>query len=119
MKECIVRGCDDEGHAHHIVYRSHGGLDNELNIIALCPYHHNLGPMSPHRNRNTDLMYKRELQEKYFELFKKDSYTIPEIAALIGISEKKTMKALLKVTSSAGVYKKEDVVRRLMGGRLY
>lgn len=119
MQECIVKGCDDEGHAHHIVYRSHGGLDNELNIIALCPYHHNLGPMSPHRNRNTDLMYKRELQEKYLELFEKDIYTVSEIAELIGISEKKTFKAFLKVPNNAGEYGREDIVRRLMGGRLY
>lgn len=119
MEQCEVKGCDDAGHAHHIVYRSHGGLDNDLNMISLCPYHHNLGPMSPHRNRNTDLMLKKNLQEKYFELFEKEEYTIPEISKLIGLSEKKTYKAFLKVKNNAGEYEKEDIIRRLMGGRLY
>lgn len=118
MNPCIICACP--GHSHHIVFRSHGGLDNQLNRIDLCPYHHNLGPDSPHRNRMVDISYKTNLQEQYFELFEPDKeYSIKDIAEIIGLSEKKVGQAFLKVNNNAGMYSQEDIVRRLMGGRLY
>jgi len=117
MDPCVK--CGAPGHIHHIVYRSHGGLNNSLNLINLCPYHHELGPEAPHQSRQADLEFKRELQEQYFDLFDEDEYTVEQIAELIGISLRKTQEAFLKVNNFAGTYQKEDVIRRLMGGRLY
>ena len=42
--------------------------------MNLYPVHHELGPDAPHRNRAVDVGLKRELQEKYFELFGGDKY---------------------------------------------
>lgn len=117
MDPCVK--CGAPGHIHHIVFRSHGGLDNDLNLVNLCPMHHELGPDSPHRSREVDIELKVELQEKYFELFKKENYTIDEITSLIGISRRKTEDAFRKVRSFGEFYNREDIVRRLMGGRLY
>lgn len=118
MNPCII--CEAPGHSHHIVYRSHGGLDNKLNRIDLCPVHHNLGPDSPHRNHLVDISYKTMLQEQYFELFEEGKeYSIKDIAGIIGMSERKVGEAFRKVNNNAGMYSQEDIVRRLMGGRLY
>ena len=81
--------------------------------------HHELGPDAPHKSRKADLELKEALQEEYFELFDEEEYTIEQIASLIGISKKKTEKAFLKVNQYAGIFQKEDIIRRLMGGRLY
>lgn len=117
MEPCIK--CGAPGHIHHIVFRSHGGLNNDMNLVNLCPYHHELGPDAPHRSRAEDVRLKQELQESYFELFDNEEYTTDEIAELIGISKKKCFEAFLKVRNNAGAYQREDIVRRLMGGRLY
>lgn len=102
---------------HHIVFRSQGGLDFRLNIKRLTPEQHR-GKNGPHMNRETDLKYKRELQEKLYELLPDEYYTYQELRKIIGLkkSQEKHFKAVPK---KAGVMKKEDVIRRLMGGRLY
>lgn len=119
MNFCSVEGCDCFAHRHHIVFRSKGGLDNDLNYKDLCVEHHETGKDAPHRNRVVDVMYKQELQKKYYELFNDETYTVEEIAELIGLSLKKTTQAFLKVNNIAGRYEREDIIRRLMGGRLY
>lgn len=117
MEPCVK--CGAPGHAHHIVFRSHGGLNNELNYINLCPYHHELGPDAPHRSRTADIEFKKDLQDKYYDLFEDKGYTTDDIAALLHISKKKSGEAFLKVKNEAGIYQREDIIRRLMGGRLY
>ncbi len=38
---CQVPGCKHRAaHAHHKEFKSHGGSDDEANLIGLCPYHH-------------------------------------------------------------------------------
>jgi len=38
---CQVPGCSRAAvHAHHIVYRSRGGADEEANLVSLCAAHH-------------------------------------------------------------------------------
>lgn len=45
MRRCEISGCIHEGcHSHHIVFRSQGGPDITMNLIRLCPYHHNMSP---------------------------------------------------------------------------
>ncbi|MBE5937711.1 MAG: HNH endonuclease [Lachnospiraceae bacterium] len=119
MNPCSYPGCECPGHKHHIVFRSHGGLDNDLNLIDLCPEHHEFGVDAPHKSRQADVRLKQELQEKYYEVFEDKQYGVDEIAELIGISFNKTYKAFLKVPNNAGMYAREDIIRRLMGGRLY
>lgn len=54
-----------------------------------------------------------------FALFFEDTYTLKEIKELIGCDLKGLEKKFKKVPNIASVYKREDVVRALMGGRLY
>lgn len=118
MAPCEVPGCKLPGQKHHIVFRSQGGLDIPMNFKYLCPEHHT-GKESPHRNRTIDLQYKKEEQDELFKLFTEESYTIKQIADLIGYDKKRLEKRFMKVPSCAGSYAREDIIRALMGGRLY
>ena len=104
---------------HHIVFRSQGGLDFELNFKDLCAVDHK-GDGSPHKDRRTDLKYKRELQEKLFNIFVDVEYSITEISEAIGC-KKKDVERRFKTAwpNIRGNYDRETVVRVLMGGRLY
>lgn len=104
---------------HHIVFRSQGGLDFELNLKDLCVEDHK-GNKSPHKDRRTDLKYKRELQEKLFNIFTEGEYSIPEISEAIGCKQKDVERRFKTVLlNHSGYYDSETVVRVLMGGRLY
>lgn len=105
-------------HDHHIVFRSQGGLDINDNLIQLS-YQEHLGNNSPHLNNDINLHYKETLQSEYYQLFNKAEYTIPEIAKLLSKSEKYINKHFRKVNNFAGVYQREDIIRKLMGGKLY
>ena len=118
MKICQVKGCNQPGQRHHIVFRSQGGLDFKLNYKYLCPEHHT-GNESPHKKKEIDLRYKREMQMELLALFFEDTYTLPQIIELIGEDKKDLEKKFRKVPNAVGLYKREDIVRALMGGRLY
>ena len=118
MEICQVKGCNQPGQRHHVVFRSQGGLDFKLNYKYLCPEHHT-GNESPHQNRDIDLEYKREMQMELSALFFEETYTLSQIIELIGNDRKNLEKRLKKVPNIVGQYKREDIVRALMGGRLY
>ena len=102
---------------HHIIYRSQGGLDFGLNYIYLsCEAHR--GDKGPHKCKETDLRYKRELQEALEGLLTKDYYNIRELVDLLKLKEVQANKAFRKLLKVNGI-SREDVIRRLMGGRLY
>jgi AraC-like DNA-binding protein len=105
-------------HKHHIVFRSQGGLDYDLNLIKLtCEQHE--GPEGPHHNKLVDNVLKKDLQDKLFDIFWDEGYTIEQIAKALGKSTKYFEKHFRKVHSEAGVYRPEDIVRKLMGGKIY
>ncbi len=104
---------------HHIVFRSQGGLNFRLNLIALSIEEHK-GDDGPHKNRQRDLELKRWLQEQLFELFDAEElYTLKEIAGKLGMREKTLFKPFKRVEMTAGEYRGRNVVKRLMGGRFY
>lgn len=119
MKPCEVEGCKCAGQKHHIVFKSQGGLDIETNYKYLCIVHHSDGKAAVHNNREFDLRLKRDLQEWYYYLFQAEEYTIEEIAAIIGYNKKRLEKKMKRVRQRAGIYGKEEIIRFLMGGRLY
>ncbi len=102
---------------HHIVYKSQVGLDFPLNYKRLTWEEHR-GPNGPHLNRETDLRYKRELQEKLFRILPNEYYTIKEIRKILGIRPSQA-KVFKKLPYGPEGIKREDIIRRLMGGRLY
>lgn len=118
MKPCEFPGCKKPGQLHHIVFRSQGGLNIPTNYKYLCVDHHT-GNDSPHKNKAIDMQYKLEQQEKLFKIFSENSYTIKQIAELIGYDKARIEKRFRKVPSRAGQYEREDIIRALMGGRLY
>lgn len=105
-------------HKHHIVFRSQGGLDFELNYKHLT-YEEHEGAAGPHQNRAVDLCYKIELQKKLEKLFPKGPYNIKEIAERLGRSEKYWKTHFRKVSPIGGPYQKKEIIRKLMGGKLY
>lgn len=104
---------------HHIVFKSQGGLDFELNYKPLTPYDHR-GPKGPHMCRETDLKYKKEMQRKLEEILVDEFYTEKELIKILGLKPQQAYKAFKKIDKhpDRGM-KREDVIRRLMGGKLY
>lgn len=106
-------------HKHHIVFRSQGGLDFDLNLAELTLEEHE-GDDGPHKNRSVDLAMKRELQGKLFDLFPVDDFfDIEQISRKLGRTSRYFGKYFRKVPTIAGMYRGEDIVRHLMGGKLY
>lgn len=105
---------------HHIIFRSQAGyLTNvPVNFKYLCAEHHR-GNNSPHRNRKIDLQYKRELQAKLEKLLNRDYYTIDQLKNTLDISKKEAEKVVNKTPLYKEGYAREDILKRLMGGRLY
>ena len=106
-------------HKHHIVFKSHGGLDYELNLKELTDEEHE-GDNGPHKNRATDLLYKIDLQNKLQQLFQAEGlYTEEQVARALGRSVAYWRKHLRKVKRTVGLIRGEDLVQFLMGGKLY
>jgi hypothetical protein len=70
-------------------------------------------------NKEINLKLKQDLQADYYELFSKDEYSIKEISIILRKSEKYIFKHFRKVKNWAGVYQREDIIRKLMGGKIY
>lgn len=119
MHKCEYPGCTNPGQAHHIVFRSQGGMDIPVNFKYLCVEHHSSGKAAVHNNRKFDLELKRSMQEMLYKMLPKDKYTIEEAAKIILCSKKKLEKKLKTVKSVEGYYEKEDIIRKIMGDRLY
>ena len=105
-------------HKHHVIFRSQGGLDIDINLKDLGHEDH-LGNDSPHRNRDIDLQYKAELQLELEQIFCKEEYSLDEIAKKLNKSKKYIEKKFKRVPHLFWVFKREDIIKRLMGGKLY
>lgn len=110
-------------HKHHIVFRSQGGLDFDLNLIELTQEEHE-GDKGPHKNRARDLELKTNMQDQLFERFLPGrSYNIDQISKALGRTrryfEKHFKKMPCQWIDGEAFYESEDIVRMLMGGKLY
>ncbi len=102
---------------HHRIFKSQGGLDFELNYVYLTSEEHK-GNDGPHRNRETDLRYKKELQEALEGLLVKDYYTVEELVELLSLKQGQANKAFKRLISVEGI-SQGDAIKRLLGGRFY
>lgn len=118
MQPCEYPGCRNPGQRHHIVFRSQGGLDIELNYKYLCAEHHT-GDKGPHKCRAYDLELKKSVQNKLDYIFDNEYYTLSQIANLIGANKKSIEKRFKTVPNRAGKYNREDIIRKIMGDRIY
>lgn len=117
MRPCEV--CGKPGQRHHIVFRSHGGLNIEVNYCYLCAWHHIDGPDAPHKNRAADLALKLREQRDLQNMFWCKTYRIAEIAEIIGMSRRTLARKMRNVPAVLGEYRREDIIKFIMGGRLY
>lgn len=114
--------CGRQGYdVHHIVRRSQGGMDIELNLIYVCRECHS----KIHARKNIEKMLRRQLKNKLEKLILINKhYEIEEISQILKIEkekiEKAMQKAILKWQFIEGVPKAsgEDIIRWLMGGKL-
>lgn len=117
MRPCEV--CGAPGERHHIVFRSHGGLNIDVNYAYLCTWHHTQGPDAPHRNHWRDLLLKLRMQRDLENMLWAETYRAKEIAEIIGIGRRSLEKKMRRVPNEQGNYKREDIIKFLMGGKLY
>lgn len=111
--------CGATADIHHIVHKHEGGYDIKLNYKYLCNYHHHRGKNGPHNCIETDLRYKLELQDKLYKLLPKDYYTAKELYTILGMSNSSLKKLIKKLKLFKEGYSKEDIIKNLMGGKLY
>jgi len=115
-EKCVV--CGKAGEKHHIIFKCEGGLDFPLNYIYLCAEHHR-GKKSPHRNRRINLMYKLEFQTKLKNILAKDYYSMDEIIKTLSLNPSQGRSICKKFKIYKEGYKREDIIKRLMGGKFY
>lgn len=103
---------------HHIVFRSQGGLDFDINFIDLTPEEHK-GNGGPHLNRKKDLQYKKTMQAELQRTLTQEYYTIHQIIEILGLKEKQAKKAFKKLPQYKEGMHRDDIIFRLMGSRCY
>lgn len=117
MRPCEI--CGRPGQCHHIVFKSQGGMNIELNYAWLCNEHHTQGEGAVHRCRSFDLLLKIRVQRRLESLFREPEYGIPEVAKLVGCDRRRLAMRMRKVPKKCGKYMREDIIRFFMGGKLY
>ena len=110
--------CNEKADIHHIIHRSEGGFDIEINYKYLCPKHHR-GKDGPHRCLETDIKYKIELQDKLYNILEKEYYTARELGAILNIPSNTLKRITKNIKLYQEGYKKDDIILTLMGNKLY
>lgn len=116
MFRCDI--CGKTADKHHIVYRSHGGIDFPMNIMYLCNEHHR-GKEGPHKNRNIDLQYKLQLKKKLEYTLNKSYFRSQELVDKLKINQGMIKRILKELKLYKEGYKTSDIVFRLMGNEDY
>ena len=93
-------------------------MNIKINYLYLCSKHHK-EKNSPHGNSLIDLEYKLELQEQLFYLFRKQYYSFEEIQDILETSKSITKKVVKNLRHYKNGYKSHDIVKALMGGKIY
>lgn len=117
LPRCEVCG-KEHAEIHHIIHKSEGGIDLEINYKYLCSEHHR-GRYGPHKNNKLDLQYKLELLKKLNTLFDKSYYSQIEIQMKLSINKSKAKKFLKGLKMYKEGYKREDIIYNIMGKKNY
>lgn len=113
-KYCEICG-NPKVEKHHIIFKSQfKGLEAEWNYKYLCPTHHR-GNKSPHRNKQIDRAYKREVQQYLTQALTKDYYTQNEIIKELNLQANVVRKICKILQIYKEGYKNEDIILRIMG----
>lgn len=114
----ICEVCGSLGDIHHIVHKSEGGYDFELNYKYLCDIHHR-GLHGPHVDKKIDILYKLELQNKLYRLLPKEYYTTKELLKILNLSPNALKRLVKNLKNYKEGYSKEAIILKLMGGIKY
>lgn len=106
---------------HHIVFKSECKPMDKcyFNHAWLCYTHHRDHKLGAHFNRELNIKLKLRVKAKLEELFTKKTYTITEIKDKLKISERATRSLCKLMTSHVGLYKRNDIIRTALGGKMY
>lgn len=121
MRICKLCESTENIQSHHIVSRKQQPalIDCKFNQVDLCILCHN-GPQGVHHGGVVELKKLRlDKQNEYFEIFSEEYYEIEEIRKILKIRQKDVAKLIRPLIMEKGMYKKEDIIRQCMGGRLY
>lgn len=112
-KFCEICGAPAE--RHHKIFKSQfKGLEAEWNYKYLCPTHHR-GTQSPHRSKEVDLRYKREVQQYLSKVLTKDYYTQNELVKELNLQANVVKKICKILQMYKEGYKSSDIILRIMG----
>ncbi|WP_297630853.1 HNH endonuclease signature motif containing protein [uncultured Clostridium sp.] len=110
--------CNKPADIHHIVHRSEGGFDIEINYMYLCQKHHR-GKLGPHQNLTKDIEYKIELQKSLYNLLTKKFYSSRDLGIILN-APKNTIK---RITKHLKLYKEgfktDHIIFSIMGNAYY
>lgn len=106
---------------HHIIYKSQvKPLDKcPYNHVYLCQTHHRDHKQGVHFNKKLDTHFKMQFKAKLEELFIQETYSITEIKDKLKISSNATRSLCKLMTSHVGLYKRNDIIRIALGGKMY
>ena len=107
MYNCEI--CGNKADIHHIIHRSEGGFDIEINYKYLCALHHR-GKNGPHQNQFVDLQYKVDMQTKLYSILPKEYYSPKEISQILGIHNNSLKRLLKNLKRYKEGYKKDDIL---------
>lgn len=110
--------CNEPADIHHIIHRSEGGFDININYMYLCNKHHR-GKDGPHQCLEKDIYYKIQLQKKLYELLNKRHYSSKELCSILDAS-KNTIKRITKnLKLFKEGYKTDHIIFSLLGNAYY
>ena len=115
--ECGLIGyCEN----HHIIFRSQAKYMKNIGInqAFLCLEHHR-GTLGVHHNKKLDLKLKQQLQTRLQTIFSNEFYSREEIQTSLECGDKDMDLILKKLSNYVLGYSSEQLLIRLMGGRLY
>ena len=103
---------------HHIVFKSQGGLDFDLNYKYLSALEHR-GDHGPHKNKEVDDYYKAQMERKLRDILVCDYYSVDELVDILKLKTKQADRAFKRIKRGANGIDRESVIFRLMGGKFY
>jgi hypothetical protein len=106
---------------HHIVFKSECKPMDKcyFNHTWLCNKHHQDHKAGVHHNRKLNIKLKLRVQAKLESLFDKEWYMSNEIQNKLKISSNATRSLCKLMTSRVGLYKRNDIIRTVLGGKMY
>ncbi|MGL4848545.1 MAG: HNH endonuclease signature motif containing protein [Clostridium sp.] len=110
--------CNKPADIHHIVHRSEGGFELDINYMYLCQEHHR-GKNGPHHKLEKDIEYKIHLQKKLYALLTKSFYSIKELIIVLNASKNTIKRVTKNLKLYKEGYKKDHIIFSLMGNSYY